>query len=298
MLSIILITVQLLQPPVVTSLQSELTSCLGILAIGSAVRADTSSDLASLQEVNPQDLLNNITSLSGGPSLNASHIPTPEEVGNAFKKKCLQNADEQAFDKAMVSLGAGVVCPVVNVTTSPEYLELFQESQVQVSECVQSLANTTELRQEVEKAKPTGDLDVVFRKYCRYEEMYLHLCGGRVGNHLGKTTFITMDHDSNPDLIAVEPVLRHVIHSTTEPHRKSPVLQSCITNFTAGIEPCLDGKEKESLSLIQNITESLISFVCFKEGDRIARECQTLHTTPSPPAVNPSLGKRKHRLLR
>nr|CAD7413255.1 unnamed protein product [Timema cristinae] len=159
-----------------------------------AVRADTSSDLASLQqEVNPQDLLNNITSLSGVPSLNDTHIPTVEEAENAFKKKCLQNADEQAFDRSM-------------------------ESVTQVSECVKSLVNVTELQHEVEKAKPTGDLDVVFRKYCR----------------------------------------------------KSPIFQGCITNFTSAIEPCLDEKEREGKNLFQNITDSLISFVCYKEGDRIA----------------------------
>nr|CAD7421853.1 unnamed protein product [Timema poppensis] len=118
--------------------------------------ADTSSDLASLQqEVNPQDLLNNITSLSGVPSLNDSHIPTVEEAENAFKKKCLQNADEQAFDRAMVSL-------------DEQAFDRAMESVTQVSECVKSLVNVTQLKQEVEKAKPTGDLDVVFREYCKY----------------------------------------------------------------------------------------------------------------------------------
>nr|CAD7265311.1 unnamed protein product [Timema shepardi] len=126
------------------SIHLGLVSPLTVSCVLAAVRADTSSDLASLQqEVNPQDLLKNITSLSGVPSLNDSHIPTVEEAENAFKKKCLQNADEQAFDRSM-------------------------ESVTQVSECVKSLVNVTQLKQEVEKAKPTGDLDVVFRKYCKY----------------------------------------------------------------------------------------------------------------------------------
>lgn len=32
---------------------------------------------------------------------------------------------------------------------------------------MKSLVNYTELLEEMEQAKPTGDLDNVFRKYCR-----------------------------------------------------------------------------------------------------------------------------------
>jgi hypothetical protein len=52
--------------------------------------------------------------------------------------------------------------------------------------------------------------------------------------------------------------------------RKSPQLKQCITNFTAVVEPCLDDQEKENKHLIQNITDSVLKFVCYKEGDRIA----------------------------
>jgi hypothetical protein len=52
--------------------------------------------------------------------------------------------------------------------------------------------------------------------------------------------------------------------------RKSPQLNQCVTNFTAVVEPCLDEKEKENKHLVQNITDSVLKFVCFKEGDRIA----------------------------
>ncbi|KZC14568.1 27 kDa hemolymph protein, partial [Dufourea novaeangliae] len=44
----------------------------------------------------------------------------------------------------------------------------------------------------------------------------------------------------------------------------------CVSNFTAAIEPCLEPAEKENKKIIQNITDSLLNFVCFKEGDRIA----------------------------
>lgn len=51
---------------------------------------------------------------------------------------------------------------------------------------------------------------------------------------------------------------------------KSPILKACITNFTDKIEHCLDEKEKESKKIILNVTDSLLEFTCYKEGDRIA----------------------------
>jgi Protein of unknown function (DUF1397) len=33
--------------------------------------------------------------------------------------------------------------------------------------CVQSLINVTAVQEEIEKAKPTGELDTVFKKYCK-----------------------------------------------------------------------------------------------------------------------------------
>jgi hypothetical protein len=44
---------------------------------------------------------------------------------------------------------------------------LLQAAKDEVQECIKSLVNVTELQTEIEEAKPTGDLDVVFRKYCR-----------------------------------------------------------------------------------------------------------------------------------
>jgi hypothetical protein len=52
--------------------------------------------------------------------------------------------------------------------------------------------------------------------------------------------------------------------------RRSPQLQQCVNNFTVLIEPCLNEEEKENKNLIQNITDSILNFVCYKEGDRIA----------------------------
>jgi len=45
---------------------------------------------------------------------------------------------------------------------------LLQAGKDELQECIKSLVNVTELQAEMELAKPTGDLDAVFRKYCRY----------------------------------------------------------------------------------------------------------------------------------
>lgn len=44
---------------------------------------------------------------------------------------------------------------------------LLQAAKDDIQECFKSIVNVTELQAEMEIAKPTGDLDAVFRKYCR-----------------------------------------------------------------------------------------------------------------------------------
>ncbi|KAG7214070.1 hypothetical protein KM043_001435 [Ampulex compressa] len=51
---------------------------------------------------------------------------------------------------------------------------------------------------------------------------------------------------------------------------KSPSLKKCVNNFASALEPCLDEKEREGKRIVQNITDSLLAFACYKEGDRIA----------------------------
>lgn len=41
-------------------------------------------------------------------------------------------------------------------------------------------------------------------------------------------------------------------------------------NYTATLDVCLEEDEKESKTIVQNVTEALVSFVCHDEGDRIA----------------------------
>lgn len=147
-------------------------------------------DVAALAD----SALHKASELTHVQGLNTSALPV-EEAKTAFKKKCDKNGGATAYPAA--------------------------ESAAKVMEsCVRGLVNVTLLQEEIEQAKPTGDLDIVFRKYCN----------------------------------------------------KSPTLKNCVKNFTDTIGNCFTPKERENINIVQNITDQLLSFVCFKEGDRIARE--------------------------
>lgn len=45
---------------------------------------------------------------------------------------------------------------------------LIQAAKEDVQFCFRKLVNYTQMQEEIEQAKPTGDLDTVFRKYCKY----------------------------------------------------------------------------------------------------------------------------------
>lgn len=126
-------------------------------------------------------------------NLDTSALPSAEEVKNLFREKCTKNGGPNAFDNA-------------------------QQARVEMEQCLKSLINITELQAEMEKYKPTGDLDIVFKNYCN----------------------------------------------------KRTTLRTCVSNFTGVVEHCLDEKEKENNKIILNITDSLLEFICYKEGDRIA----------------------------
>lgn len=151
----------------------------------------------ALQKVSGIIDLNNLN-VSGNPALdnvNASVIKHAlEESQNVFKQKCDKNGGEGTFENAMNAMN-------------------------DLEQCLKSFVNFTKLEKEMERHKPTGDLDTVFKTYCR----------------------------------------------------KTPTLKKCVSNFTTAIEPCLEPQERENKKIIQNITDSLLTFVCYKEGDRIAR---------------------------
>lgn len=142
--------------------------------------------------------LPNVGDVAAKLGVNTSNIDTEQlkkEAENALKQKCEKNGGPTAFDQARA---AGD----------------------EIQACMKSLVNTTELHIEMEAAKPTGELDTVFKKYCK----------------------------------------------------RSPIFKECIVNFTTSIEPCMDAQEKQNKKLVLSITEALLKFICFKEGDRIARE--------------------------
>ncbi|KAL0121920.1 hypothetical protein PUN28_007011 [Cardiocondyla obscurior] len=126
-------------------------------------------------------------------NVNTSALPSVEQAKNLFKEKCTKNGGPNAFDEA-------------------------NRAQVEMGQCLQSLINITELQAEMEKYKPTGDLDIVFKNYCN----------------------------------------------------KRSTLRACVSNFTDTLEQCLDEKERENKKIVLNITDSLLEFICYKEGDRIA----------------------------
>lgn len=127
-------------------------------------------------------------------NLNVSALPI-DQAKNLLRNKCEKNGGEKAYENA-------------------------NDATRKVISCVTPLVNRTELEAEIAKAKPTGDLDLVFKKYCN----------------------------------------------------KKQIFQECIGTYMDSIEPCLAPNERENRKYVQNITDSLLNFVCFKDGDRIARE--------------------------
>lgn len=126
-------------------------------------------------------------------NLNDTVIHAIDGGKNFFKQKCDKNGGPNAYDNAQ--------------TATKNWIE-----------CLNSFVNRSKLEAEMEKYKPTGDLDIVFKKYCQ----------------------------------------------------KTPVLKKCISDLTDAIEPCLEPEERKNKKIVQNITDSLLNFVCYKEGDRIA----------------------------
>ncbi|XP_034946446.1 27 kDa hemolymph protein-like [Chelonus insularis] len=126
-------------------------------------------------------------------ALNATATEQVENLKNKLKSKCEKNAGPGQYEKVLTANN-------------------------ELQSCVKGLVNVTELQDEIEKAKPTGDLDIVFKKYC-----------------MKKTT-----------------------------------LKKCTSDFISVLNPCLESAERESTKIVQNVTDSLLNFICHKEGDRIA----------------------------
>lgn len=93
------------------------------------------------------------------------------------------------------------------------------------------------LQKEMDIAKPNGDLDMVFKKYCKY------VCPVFVSLNIQKLFFT---------------------------FRQSPALKKCVFDLTTAYEPCLESAEIETKNTAVNVTDSLVDFICHKDGDRIA----------------------------
>jgi len=75
--------------------------------------------------------------------LNASSIPALDEGERILKEKCLKNSQ-----------------------LNNSY-ELTMDAKKEFDFCVRSLIDISELKKEINEAKPKGDVDTVFKKYCR-----------------------------------------------------------------------------------------------------------------------------------
>lgn len=163
---------------------------LAFVVSGDIARNDTTNKLkdsvAQLTgELDSMNLSPGIQQLMGLPALN--------EGEDMLHEKCLKNGHNESFNQAMAAR------------------EEFQN-------CVSGLVDTKKLQSEISAAKPTGDLDTVFKKYCR----------------------------------------------------KTPIVRGCIEDLLKGIDSCFPDSEKSQFTVLQNVTDSLMNFVCYKEGDRIA----------------------------
>nr|XP_022911199.1 27 kDa hemolymph protein-like [Onthophagus taurus] len=52
--------------------------------------------------------------------------------------------------------------------------------------------------------------------------------------------------------------------------KKKPELLGCVNGFQTTLEKCMEESEKETAKTIQNLTENLLDFMCYKDGDRVA----------------------------
>ena len=100
-------------------------------------------DLPNAEEVlNKVSSAINLTSSSGIQNINninTSGIHVLEEATNVFKQRCEQYGGDGAFENV-------------------------ENARDKFKQCLDSFVNYTALEQEMEQYKPTGDLDIVFKK--------------------------------------------------------------------------------------------------------------------------------------
>ncbi|EDV99684.1 27 kDa glycoprotein [Drosophila grimshawi] len=119
------------------------------------------------------------------------------QVKEVFRRKCIEVSGEELGDQAYNNIESGFF---------------------KLSECINNIVNYTTMKQEIQTARPLGELDVVFNKYCKQR--------------------------SNAT--------------------------NCFETFSNKLLPCLDKEEQESHDVMTRIVQSLLNFVCHKDGDQIA----------------------------
>lgn len=106
----------------------------------SGIEGDT--DLNDLQDTVKKKFGSLVPDLPNIDQLNES-IPALDEGERVLKEKCLKNSQ------------------------SNDTYEMTVEAKKDFEVCVKSLVDVTELKKEINEAKPKGDLDMVFKKYCK-----------------------------------------------------------------------------------------------------------------------------------
>ncbi|XP_017850757.1 27 kDa glycoprotein [Drosophila busckii] len=119
------------------------------------------------------------------------------DLKEMFRNKCIEVSGEERGPSAYADIESGFVV---------------------LSECINNIVNYTKMQQEIQEARPRGELDVVFNKYCKQRS------------------------------------------NATD----------CFDTFTAKLLPCLDKEEQESQTVLKRIVQSLLNFICHKDGDQIA----------------------------
>ncbi|KAL0273144.1 UNVERIFIED_CONTAM: hypothetical protein PYX00_005888 [Menopon gallinae] len=108
---------------------------LAVLLLGISFKFAHSSVEKDLQGLN-------VGGFGNLPSNITSKLPSQEDAEKIFAEKCRKNGGETAYQNASLAKNRTI-------------------------ECVKNLVDFEQLQVEMEEAKPSGDLDSVFKKYCR-----------------------------------------------------------------------------------------------------------------------------------
>jgi len=132
-------------------------------------------------------------------------VPTIDEFQKMIEDSCMKTIEEGGVQSTSL--------------TPKEQVQMIRKAREEFVQCVKGLEiNIDTLQSEIDVARPTGDLDSVFKKYCL----------------------------------------------------KVPQLRGCISDMMGALDYCIVGNQLTNKEILSNMTLSLMNFICFKDGDRIA----------------------------